>query len=201
MSASSIAALTALRGTIERRILLNYRVDPAVAAGLLPNGFRPLCHNGYAIAGVCLIRLARVRPKWLPVRVGLRSENAAIRIAAEWDTPAGPRTGVLVLARYTASRLAALAGGRIFPGVHRRARIDSCEHDRELAVSVTRGGFEIRVRGDCTNDWLADSVFASPRPRRRSSRPEAWAILGIRGDGNSNVWSFACRIGMPNRLR
>jgi hypothetical protein len=163
MSASLTAALATLRGTIERRILLNYRVDPAVAAGLLPPGFRPVCHSGHAIAGVCLIRLAHVRPTWLPIRFGLRSENAAIRIAAEWDTPAGPRSGVFVLARYTASRLAALAGGRIFPGVHRRARIVSRESDRDMTVSVTRGGFAIRVRGECTNDWPGDSIFESPQ--------------------------------------
>lgn len=155
--------LPTIRGTIERRLLLNYRVDPAVAAGLLPPPFRPLLHEGHAIAGVCLIRLAHLRPNWLPGNFGLRFENAAVRIAAEWDTPLGIQSGVFVLSRYTSSRLAALAGGRVFPGVHRRVTIASQESQTKVAVNVqARRGFAIHVRGESTNDWPADSIFPSP---------------------------------------
>ncbi len=33
--------IPAIRGVIDRRILVNYRVDPSVLAGLLPEPFRP----------------------------------------------------------------------------------------------------------------------------------------------------------------
>jgi hypothetical protein len=38
--------LPAIRGTIDRRLLVNYRVDPSVAARLVPRPFRPLLVNG-----------------------------------------------------------------------------------------------------------------------------------------------------------
>lgn len=162
MSSALSRAMPVLRGTIVRRILVNYRVDADVAAGLLPSPFRPQLYAGRAIAGVCLIRLARVRPTGLPGWVSLGFENAAVRIAAERDTPAGVRSGVFVLGRYTGSRLAAFAGGRLFPGVHRQARVASREAAGEVAVSVrAEDGFAIAVRGRCTDTWPGDSIFAS----------------------------------------
>ena len=60
-----------LRGRIERRILLNYRVDPEVLAAQLPAPFRPKLVRGWGIAGICLIRLAHVRPARLPAFLGM----------------------------------------------------------------------------------------------------------------------------------
>ena len=83
-----------MAATVERRLLLNYRVDPAVVAPLLPAPLRPRLAGGAAVAGVCLIRLGDLRPAGLPVAVGVRTENAAHRIAVSWDDPAGEeRTG------------------------------------------------------------------------------------------------------------
>jgi hypothetical protein len=53
--------LPVIEGLIKRRILANYRVDPAVLAPLLPPPFRPKLHAGFAIAGICLIRLDKIR--------------------------------------------------------------------------------------------------------------------------------------------
>ena len=55
-----------MRGIIDRRILVNFRVDPTVLAGLLPAPFRPKLVKGIGMAGVCLIRLKDIRPRWLP---------------------------------------------------------------------------------------------------------------------------------------
>lgn len=74
-----------LRGLIDRRILINYTVEPAVMAKLLPAPFRPQLYKGKAIAGICLIRLKHVRPKGFPAMLGIASENAAHRMAVEWD--------------------------------------------------------------------------------------------------------------------
>jgi len=52
--------------------------------------FRPQLVHGWAVAGICLIRLGRLRPSRVPSAVGLRSENAAHRIAVEWDIAADP---------------------------------------------------------------------------------------------------------------
>lgn len=106
-----------LRATMERRILVNYRVDPDVLAAVLPAPFRPALVNGQGVAGICLIRLGDIRPAGLPAAMGLTSENAAHRIGVQWDTPHGPVTGVFVPRRDTSSRLAAACsrGGSTSP--------------------------------------------------------------------------------------
>ena len=86
----------AVEGIIERRLLVNYRIAPGALAGLLPAPFRPKLVGGYAIAGICLIRLASVRPRGLPAGLGLRSENAAHRIVVEWDADGRSHDGVYI---------------------------------------------------------------------------------------------------------
>ena len=94
-----------IRGLIDRRILVNYRVKPDVLARLLPKPFRLKLVNGMGMAGVCLIRLKHVRPKFLPAFLGISSENAAHRIAVEWDQNGETKQGVFVPRRDTSSRI------------------------------------------------------------------------------------------------
>ncbi|MCW2800745.1 MAG: hypothetical protein JWQ70_2217 [Aeromicrobium sp.] len=131
--------LPMLAGEIERRILVNYRVDPAAAAKILPAPFRPQTVNGFAVAGICLIRLGSMRPRTLPAWAGLRSENAAHRIAVEWDTPAGIKTGVFIPRRDSNSRTNVAVGGRLYPGEHHRAQFDVSETPTELRVGYSSG--------------------------------------------------------------
>src|SRR5260370_14055076 len=77
--------LPTIQGIIDRRILINYRVAPALLEGILPGPFRPKLVRGMAIAGICLIRLRSLRPRALPASLGLSSENAAHRIAVQWE--------------------------------------------------------------------------------------------------------------------
>ena len=116
----------ALRATMERRILVNYRVDPDVLAAVLPPPFRPALVEGQGVAGICLIRLTGIRPARVPAALGLSSENAAHRVAVEWDSPDGVVTGVYVPRRDTSSRVASLVGGRLFPGWQHPARFSVC---------------------------------------------------------------------------
>ena len=77
--------LPTIRGLIDRRILANYRIAPDALARILPSPFRPKLINGFGIAGICLIRLKEIRPRGVPKLLGISSENAAHRIAVEWD--------------------------------------------------------------------------------------------------------------------
>jgi hypothetical protein len=108
--------IPSMRGMIDRRILANWRVDPAVLARLVPPPFRPQIVGGFGIAGVCLIRLKQIGPAFLPAMFGLSSENAAPRIAVEWQVYGEIRRGVYVPRRDTNSRFNSLLGGRLFPG-------------------------------------------------------------------------------------
>ena len=53
--------LPTIQGLIRRRILANFRVDPEAVQRLIPARFTPKLHNGFAIAGICLIRLEEMR--------------------------------------------------------------------------------------------------------------------------------------------
>src|SRR4051794_24050432 len=129
-----------ITGVIDRRILANWRCDPAALARLLPAPFRPKLANGYGVAGVCLIRLKDIRPRAVPdglgKAMGVSSENAAHRIAVEWDEDGVTREGVFIPRRDTSSRLNTLVGGRLFPGVHHHARFDVREDESRLHVAM-----------------------------------------------------------------
>lgn len=104
-----------MHGIIDRRILVNFRVRPDALRKLLPPYFRPKLIGGWAMAGICLIRLKDIRPQGFPAFCGLTSENAAHRIAVEWDGDGTAREGVFIPRRDTSSMLQAFAGGRFFP--------------------------------------------------------------------------------------
>ncbi len=137
-----------IRGVIDRRVLVNFRVDPTIVANILPSPFRPQLIHGYAIAGICLIRLKQTRMRFMPAMCGLTSENAAHRIAVEWDVDGVRRTGVYVPRRDTSSRLNAIVGGRVFPGTHHHARFDVQENDDEFRIAMDSHDRQVSVGVD-----------------------------------------------------
>jgi hypothetical protein len=173
----------AIDSTIERRVLVNFRVEPTVLEQMLPAPFRPSVVHGWAVGGICLIRLAQVRPATAPRWTGLATENAAHRFGVEWDTPDGPCRGVYIPRRDTDSALTAALGGRVFAGLHERARFDVTDDGERLEIRVTAAsGTEIAavaavastelggVLFDSIDDALgffrAGPVGYSPNPRR-----------------------------------
>ena len=155
--------LPTIQGVIERRVLVNYRVDPDVLQRLVPAPFRVKTVAGVGVAGVCLIRLAQMRPRFWPAALGFGSENAAHRIAVEWDTADGVREGVYVPRRDTSSALNVLLGGRLFPGQHHRARFDVHETPDRLSISLRSkdGRTRVSVEAVPAQQLPASSVFGS----------------------------------------
>jgi hypothetical protein len=154
--------LPGLVGDVERRLLVNYRVDSDVITRLLPAPFRPHLVNGHAVAGICLIRLGSMRPAGLPAIFGSTSENAAHRVAVEWDTPDGPQTGVYIPRRDSDSLINAVVGGRLYPGVLHRARFDVAESADRIRVAFAARDASVAVDVDVRlTDELPDSrLFA-----------------------------------------
>jgi hypothetical protein len=150
-----------MSGMIERRLLVNYRVDPEVTARLLPAPLRPQLVASSAVAGICLIRLGQLRPRGLPAWMGLRSENAAHRVAVEWDTPDGVKSGVYIPRRDTGALTNAVVGGRLFPGEHHRARFEVDEYDSRLDVAFESRDGEVRVdvRAELTDSLEGSYLF------------------------------------------
>ncbi len=150
-------------GEIERRILVNFRVDPQIVSNLLPAPFRPQLVGGFAVAGICLIRLGGLRPRLSPFPWGLGSENAAHRFAVEWDDGDTQRTGVYIPRRDTSSRMNTMLGGRVFPGLHHLARFNVSESAHRLAVQfASRDGLVSAAVAARVSDRVpTGSVFAT----------------------------------------
>jgi hypothetical protein len=146
---------------MERRMLVNYRVDPDVLASVVPAPFSPALVGGWGAAGICLIRLGGIRPTGLPAAAGLTWESAAHRVAVRWPSPDGPITGVYVPRRDTSSRLAAAAGGRVFPGWQHHARFQVEEAGGRYRVEVQSrdGAVRIAVAAHVADGVMRGSVF------------------------------------------
>lgn len=153
-----------IEGTIRRRFLVNFRVDPEVMQRQLPAPFRPKLQEGMAVAGICLIRLEHLRPKLLPELVGLSSENAAHRVAVVWEDAEGvTREGVYIPRRDTNSPVNLLLGGRLFPGEHHRARfkVDESGDEIKFAMRSEDGAVEVKLAGRVADALPQTSVFRS----------------------------------------
>ncbi len=152
-----------IAGVIDRRILVNFQVAPDVLARILPSPFRPKLVNGRGMAGVCLIRLKHIRPRGLPAFLGISSENAAHRIAVEWDQDGVPHEGVFIPRRDSSSWLNAWLGGRLVPGEHHHARFTVRESDEYFYVAVDSDDrrTHILVEGRVGTDLPAASTFAT----------------------------------------
>jgi hypothetical protein len=150
-----------IRGRIDRRILVNYRADPTVLKSLLPAPFRPKLVDGFGMVGICLIRLKQVRPAFVPFRWGISSENAAHRVAVEWEDKGTTREGVFIRRRDTSSWLNSLAGGRIFPGLHHHAQfcVKESDDDFDIALRSDDGLTDVAVRGRRTHRLPTTSLF------------------------------------------
>ena len=144
--------------TIERRLLVNYRIEPELVARLLPRPFRPQLVSGRAVGGVCFLRLGDLRAGRLPRVPRLACENAAHRFAVEWDDANGTHAGVFVPRRDTNSRISAAAGGKVFPGSYRLARFEVDERAGQVRINVTSrdGQVQLAVTAAPADTFLSD---------------------------------------------
>lgn len=155
--------LPMIRGLIDRRILVNYRVKRDVLERMLPAPFRPKCIKGVGVAGICLIRLKQIRPRFVPAFLGLSSENAAHRIAVEWDDVDGTREGVFISRRDTSSTMNTIVGGRLFPVVqnHAQFQVHECQDQLQIEATSDDRKMHLLVSGQATNTFSNNSVFGS----------------------------------------
>ncbi len=152
-----------MEGIIDRRILVNYRVDPHYLERLLPGTFRPKLVHGMGIAGICLIRLKQIRPHSLPALLGLSSENAAHRIAVAWEENGRYQEGVYIPRRDTSSRFNTVVGGKLFPGIHHHAHFQVTESDEAFRIEIESDDGETRVAVEAhvTSTLPEHSIFTS----------------------------------------
>ena len=153
-----------IKGIIKRRILVNYRADPSIVQKILPPQFRPKLHNGSAVAGICLIRLEHIRPRFAPEFVGISSENAAHRIAVLWEDDTGEtREGVYIPRRDTDSFINTAIGGKLFPGEHHKADFEVEENGNRINFAMKSEDEKVSVefKGEIAENLPTDSIFSN----------------------------------------
>ena len=173
-------------GTIDRRILVSYRIDPEVARRFVPAPFRPALRVGVAVGGICLIRLTELRPSPLPSLLGVTTENIAHRFAVEWDGPSGLATGVYVPRRDTSSRLAPVLGGRAFPGTMAHGRFHVHEGSDRVHVRYRSddGMVGIEVRSRHADGLPAGSLFETVDEASEFFRRDSLGFSPARAGGS-----------------
>ncbi len=147
-----------VHGLIDRRILVNYRVDPEVMQQHLPPPFRVKAVRGFGLAGICLIRMKHVRPWFLPFPVLGCTENGALRFAVEWEQNGERHSGVYIPKRFSTSRSVVFAGGRFFPGVHALAKFEVEETETHYSIQMN-SELNLSVRGTVTQELTTSRVF------------------------------------------
>src|SRR5262249_16386420 len=120
-------------------------------------------YRGRGVGGVCMIRFRGLRPRFLPAWMGMGSENAAHRVAVEWDEDGEQREGVFIPRRDTNSWFNKALGGRVFPGICSRGRFEVEEAGGRVAVRIVRtdGGEEVAFAGRPAARLPESSLFPS----------------------------------------
>lgn len=155
----------AIRGVIERRILVNYRVDVGTLDAVLPEPFRgrEVGESGKGIGSVCLMRVGDARLRFAPSGFGASVETATHRISAEREKNGETENCVYVPRRDVSSGLFAAVGERLLPAELNRGNFRVVERDGVCRIRVNCGdefaGVEVRETESGETDH--DSVFDS----------------------------------------
>lgn len=152
-----------LDGLIDRRILINYRVDPDVVKALLPGDMEPLVINGYASAGICLLRLKNIGMKYTPSILRITSENAAHRFLIKYQQDGKETHGVYIPRRDTDSILNIALAGKLFSWPHYRASFQTNESEGKYLVKMQShdGHSSLSVEAERVNNFPSSSMFDS----------------------------------------
>lgn len=155
--------LPVLNGIIDRRILINYRVEPEAVKALLPPHLKPLVVNGYASAGICLLRLKDIGMKYSPSFLRITSENAAHRFLVSFKKDGEQSKGVYIPRRDTDSMLNVTLAGKLFSWPHYPAAFQVAEGNGKYAVRMQSkdGHTQLAVDAQIVNRFPTVSMFDS----------------------------------------
>jgi hypothetical protein len=150
-----------LEGIMARRILVNFRAEPRLVASLVPRPLEVTIHRGFAVVGICLIRLEQLRPKGFPQSLGVSSENMAHRVAIRFKEDGKTKNGVFIWRRDTDQNLTALLGGRLFPGLHSKAKfkVEETSHDLSMQVKTRKGEADVHLKVENQSGWKPTDLF------------------------------------------
>jgi hypothetical protein len=155
--------LPVLDGIIDRRILLNYRVNPKVIKSLLPHHLDPIVINGYASACICLLRLKNIGIKYSLPFLRITSENAAHRFLIKWIDNGKEMHGVYIPRRDTDSVLNVWLAGKLFSWPHYMAKFEVQKGRGSYCLEMKSkdASSELQIKAELANVFPAVSMFDS----------------------------------------
>ena len=176
----NLMRIPTIRGLIDRRVLVNFRVESNALAKILPAPFRPQLVDGFGIAGICLIRLTQIRPKFFPAIVsGSRRRMRPIALPSSGMRPMAFAQASIFPGEILPLCSMRLWVVRLFPGIHHRARFDVRETEDEyhIAMHSLDGSAHVRVDGHTTTQLPDDSIFSTVRRCLRFFRGRIVRVL------------------------
>jgi len=155
--------LPVLNGIIDRRILINYKVNPEVVKSLLPPHLEPLVVNGYASGGICLLRLKSIGLKYSPSFLRITSENAAHRFLVSFKKDHQISKGVYIPRRDTDSMLNVVLAGKIFswPHYHAAFKVEEGKGRYSVCMQSRDGHTKLEVDVQIADHFPSHSMFDS----------------------------------------
>ncbi len=131
------------------RIVVFHRVDPDVAARLLPSEWTPRTVGGSAIVVLSYTRLGALATKFLPA-ARASSHDLAYRVAAVAPNGARASSCTWVARRETSSLLGAHWRGRALQHDHGRAKFELADEATEVRLRVhSSRGAELTLHAAC----------------------------------------------------
>lgn len=154
--------MSAIRGRIARRVLVNVRIRPDVLQRILPPMFKPRLIDGWAIGGICFIALEQLRMPFLPTVIGLKSNNSAHRFAVYTTDENGVEHDVVYVPRRdTDSKLSIFAGKYCFPAELYKAKfeVEDLGHRISLDIRSADHNADLKFSASVAAAIQANSVF------------------------------------------
>lgn len=153
----------AVRGIVERRLLVNYRVDLGRLDAILSKPFRgrEVGESGMGIGSICLTRVENARPRFAPGFLGIPVETATHRVYARVE--GGGEHCVYVPRRDVSSGFHAFVMGSLLPMEFDRGEFRTEERGIERLIQVDGGNEVVGVLFQETerDEVKEDSVFYS----------------------------------------
>jgi hypothetical protein len=108
--------------------------------------------------------MEEMRPSFLAkMPKGITSDNAAHRIAVEWEENGMKKDGVYIFRRDTNCLFNSIAGGRMFPGVNQYSSFEIHDENGNVEFNMLSkdGEVSIHFKGHECSELPASSVFSS----------------------------------------
>ena len=191
VAGGSPCEIPVVRGVIDRILVITGWTRPS-CRGVCPRRSDPnwsrAAWRGFASSG------SNVRPPCAPSS-GISSENAAHRIAVEWDD--GRERGRRL---HPSPRHVVVAqlpvGGRLFPGDHHHARFDVEEHDGHYRVALDSDDRDTHVVvAGVRHPSAGGSIFGSLTRRPIFSGGARWATRRRGAPARSTGWTCGASPG------